>query len=245
MLQIIAVAVAAALFAGCSRREENPPHVEPEPRVQPNPLPATPAQASTLNRVNESLSNFTGANCNPNSGSRPAEYSLSDPRGDFCRLHTILTGRVCELNGQGQIATIDEGGPLPNSLVANFTFSNLNRLLADPNFRNKFSGLQGLSMYLYSGRACGLDGEADMVDMIEAYTLYAAARREFRSEFDRGAIGCVLSVATLNGTHHHQEGARLVAHHASHPQIVTEATRQANSHAFPAGVQTSGCGPIN
>ncbi|MFO1520006.1 MAG: hypothetical protein U1F57_10145 [bacterium] len=262
MIPILLGIAAVALFAGCSRNEEAPA----ESRSTPNPLPSAetappprlvivfpqpqappsiffPAPQAPV-RVDESLSNFAGPACNPGAGSRPREFALRDPRGDFCRLHAMLTGRACELNPQGQILRLDEGAPLPDSLSGNFTFSNLNRLLADPSFRQNVSSLQGISIYLYGGRPCALDGEADLVDMIEAYTLYSSARREMRQAFDGGRVGCVLTVGTLSGDHQHEEGGRLVTHHESHSQILTAATRRMNPGALPPGMEVSSCGVL-
>jgi hypothetical protein len=237
MLPIILGVAAAALLVGCSRREEN------NADSRSTPMPSSPPLASTLRepdpiplrvpltRPQPSPSQIIGAGRCRSEAPRPERFAIQDPRAEFCRLHELLRGASCRIEGDLVMASEERVQPSLFGLFPNLSeHSDFGAVARDSNLSPKLAALEGLQTYLYSGRPCELDQLGDLMDLMEAYTLYRSAlnnpQAPLRRAFREGRAGCILlrSGQREEGGHdHHVDGVTL-RHNQSHDAIVTPAT---------------------
>lgn len=253
MLPIIIFA-AAALLVGCSRSEE----AGPAPSDPPPPPPPPPSSGRrdgrpglwgtphSVGRPAEAHAAETIPACNV-SAPRPERFVIQDARQEFCRLHELLRGGVCAV--EGNRVTLSETRTMTSvfSLIPNLRettdFSVVRR---HAELRGKLNQLEGVQMYLYSGEPCAFDGLQDLMDLMESYTLYRAAfngsNAELRRAFPEGRVGCILrrGIHAESGPHHHEINGVSVSHAASsHDAILTPATLILEG--LPADTPVSDC----
>lgn len=259
---ILGVAAAALLIGGCSRREDPPPPADRPPEPPPrDPVPSGPRLGSlgsggstgrwlvpTLVPPRPSaVTAFSPPVCN-GSAPRPERFVIQDARQEFCRLHEVLRGGTCRIEGGRMRLSEERTLTSVFSLIPNLE-ENSNFLAVPQNrdLREKLTQLEGLQMYLHSGRSCEFDGLQDLMDLMEAYTLYRAAMNspnaELRRGFAEGRVGCILrrGVHEDQGAHDHEVNG-ITVHHTqthTHDAIVTPAT-VALEH-LPADTPVSDC----
>lgn len=245
---ILGFAAAALLVGGCSRREEvspapsasppNPPSSElsgtvPGPRASGSFGPRgrwSPPDLSAI-RPTTTLA-FAPPQCNPEAP-RPERFVIQNARQEFCRLHEVLRGGTCRIEGNRVLVSEERSMVSVFSLIPNLQEnSNFSVVQVNSELRPKLGQLEGLQMYLYSGRPCEFDGLQDLMDLMETYTLYRAAmnssRSELRQGFAEGRVGCILrrSVHEDAGAHDHEVNGISIHHTESHfhDAITTPAT---------------------
>lgn len=239
MLPLLLGAAAIALFAtSCSRNEDRPrEETPPPPRVTPPPLPP----------VESSFRPFGPEQCNPDAV-RPERFTIQDARQEYCRLSEVLFGRRCSISGNQVI--VERESRLPSILTfAHGGHDGVSMAARNTEIRERLAQLEGLQTYLYSGQKCRLDGDGDLIDLIEAHSLYEAY---FRSEdpamsqaFREGRVGCIVRRGLLTEDHHHGEaagqehGSGGPGHGHTHDLILTPATLRLNT--FPVGTRASDC----
>ncbi|MCE9626067.1 MAG: hypothetical protein K8R69_11565 [Deltaproteobacteria bacterium] len=133
------------------------------------------------------------------------------------------------------------------SLIPNLqNEGNYSSVMANPELRTILSTLEGLQMYLYSGAPCSFENLQDLMDMMEAYTLYRSVltspRADLRQAFSEGRVGCILrrAIHEESGGHDHEVNGSVVHHQVSrHDLLVTPATIQLEG--LPADTPVSDC----
>ncbi len=253
MLPIILGVAAAALLVGCSRREENIPSSQ-SASTQPNEAPSALAPSAPrplllqvpLSRPHASaIPAIAPGRCRPEAP-RPERFAIQDPRAEFCRLHDLLRGASCRVEGDQVVVSDARVQPSIFGLFPNLSeHSEFGMVARDPDLSRKLAALEGLQTYLYSGRPCEFDGLGDLMDLMEAYTLYRAAlnspQAPLRRAFREGRAGCILlrgSMHDESGHEHHVDGVA-VHHTQSHDAIVTPAT--VALEGLPADTPVSDC----
>lgn len=241
MFPIILGVAAIALLAGCSRSDSPSGREEPSQRPPP-PEPRIPPLS-----LEPTLRSFGVEQCNP-SAARPERFTIQDARSEYCRLSEVLFGRRCTINGDRIV--VERGTTLPS--VLSFAMDHSGRLEDAGRvtvLRDRLGTLAGLQTYLFSGQACRLDGDGDLIDLIEAHSLYESyfqsADPEMNRAFREGRVGCVLRRGLLPEDHHHDghgHGSGASHDHGgghTHDVILTPATLRLNS--FPEGTRASDC----
>lgn len=260
---IVGIAAAALLLGGCSRREENtpapsaPPPLPPEPSVSPSqPRLRSLGSArgtrrwevpSLLPNHVSSAQSFGSPTCNV-AAPRPERFVIQDARQEYCRLHELLRGSACRIEDGRMVASEESRLTSIFSLIPQLREdSNFSAVSQNMELRGKLGQLEGLQMYLYSGRPCEFDGLQDLMDLMEAYTLYRAVARSadgsLRRGFEEGRVGCVLRRGILQseGEHDHVVNGVNVHHSVEriHDALLTPA-RVSLDH-LPEGTPVSDC----
>ncbi|MDL1871857.1 hypothetical protein FBR05_06595 [Deltaproteobacteria bacterium PRO3] len=252
---ILGVAAAAIFLGGCGRREDPPPAPAGPPR---DPLPPENSAASspprtlgsgpgtgrwlvpTLVPPSAAASPFGPPQCRVDAP-RPERFVVQDARSEFCRLHEVLRGGACRIEGDRVLVSEDRSRASVFSLIPNLREdSDFSAVPRNPELRAGLAQLEGLQTYLYSGRPCEFDGLQDLMDLMEAYTLYRAAlhspQAELRRGFSEGRVGCILRRGVHeDGEAHDLQWNGLSIRHGEgsrHDAIVTPATvRMEGLHA--------------
>ncbi|MBL7685920.1 MAG: hypothetical protein JNK65_07810 [Deltaproteobacteria bacterium] len=251
ILPILAGIAAITLFSGCRREEASTQSSEPQPSTTPYQPPAivTFPIPSSL-RPTPTVAQLDVSRCDPNQAV-PDRFALRNTREEFCKLHDLLFGQTCSITQN----RIQISGPRNNSQSLLSLFGDLERshqyqtIMQNENFRNRLSQLDGVRMYLSAGNACSFDSEGDMNNLISAYTLLEASRRDAQqsSGFEAGQVGCILRRGsfTLEGSHSHRDSLSGVQiQHLEtdrHEEIITPATLREHPQLQANGLQVSGC----
>ncbi|HKY63136.1 MAG TPA: hypothetical protein VJR29_06935, partial [bacterium] len=177
---------------------------------------------------------------------RPERFAIQDPRAELCRLHELLRGGACRIEGGSVVLSEERAGP---SLFGFFPSlnegSDFGAAARDPVLRERFAALEGLQTYLYSGRPCEFDQLGDLMDLMEAYTLYRSAlnspQAPLRQGFAEGRAGCILRRGAFREAagHDHEVDGVVLHHHQAHDAIVTPAT--VALEGLPADTPVSDC----
>lgn len=253
MLPILIGAAAAAIFlSGCGRHEESPPNpsaAPPEPSAPPltSPRPITlsvplrPPSAAPFRRPPA----MEGCRSD---GPRPERFAIQDPRAEFCRLHELLRGGACRI--EGREISVSEERTLPSvfGLFPNLSDgSDFGAVARDPELRRKLGALEGLQTYLYSGRPCEFDQLGDLMDLMEAYSLYRAAfnapQASLARAFREGRSGCILrrAIHRDEGVHDHEINGLSVHHTQSHESDAIATPASLALQGLPSSTPVSDC----
>lgn len=244
MLPIIIGIGAALILTGCSKREDEPApgprRIPLPPEDRPRPTANTESSATENSahpvagawsraRTRPSLPRFDAAQCNPGQ-EIPLRFALQDPRQEFCRLHTLLTGGSCSVEGNNlQISPTRTDQGLFHRLARGSSSERLLGLQRDPEIFRQLAPLEGLPLYLAEGNACELDSVIDVQNLVSVYSLLQSTQgsQRWREPFHSGNMGCILqfSAITYTGVHSHDVEGHQIRHQQSesHRLVITPA----------------------